>query len=128
VAREYASIRVDGLQQVVRARLAIGLDVDDLKDAFSDIAREGAQLASRAAPRLTGTLAADIRGNRARSKAVVAAGRVSVPYAGPINYGWAKRGIAPAGFMQAADREWQPYALRRLVHDINSKIAEKGLR
>jgi hypothetical protein len=128
MAREYASIRVDGLAQVVRALLAIGLDVDDLKDAFSAIAREGAQIASREAPRLTGALAADIRGNRARSKAVVAAGRVSVPYAGPINYGWAKRGISPSGFMQAADREWQPYALQRLAHEINSKIAEKGLR
>lgn len=128
MTRETVSIRVDGLNQMVRALLAVGLDVDDLKDAFSAIAREGAEAAARHAPRLTGALAGDIRGNRARSKAVITAGRVSLPYAGPINYGWAKRGIAPSGFMQAADREIQPYALRRLAAEINSKIAQKGLR
>lgn len=125
---ESISIRVDGLTAVVRALLAVGLDVDDLKDAFSAIAREGASVASRAAPRLTGALAGDVRGNRARSKAVVTAGRVRVPYAGPINYGWAARNISASGFMQKADKEWQPYALQRLAHEINLKIAQKGLK
>lgn len=113
---------------MVLALQRMGLDVDDLKDAFSDIAATGAAIASRNAPRLTGALAADIRGNRAKSKAVVTAGRVSVPYAGPINYGWAAHGITGAYFMQQADAELQPYALRMLEQNINRKIAEKGLR
>src|SRR5688500_18024830 len=101
----HVTIRVDGLNAVVRSLLAMGLEVEDLKDAFSEIARFGAVVASRHAPRRTGRLASDIRGNRARSKAVVTAGRVSVPYAGPINYGWAAHGIEPSGFMQKADQE-----------------------
>lgn len=123
----HVTIRVDGLNEVVRALLAIGLEVEDLKDAFSDIARFGAVVASRHAPRRTGRLAGDIRGNRARSKAVITAGRVSVPYAGPINYGWAAHGIAPSLFMQKADQELEPYGLRVLVEDINSKIRQRGL-
>lgn len=121
-------VRVDGVPAVVAALAAIGIEVDDLKDAFAEIARQGAVVAARHAPVLTGRLAGDIRGNRSRSRATITAGRVSVPYAGPINYGWAARGIAPAGFMQKADQELQPYALRRLEDDINAAIRRRGIR
>lgn len=127
MARPYVSFRIDGLAAVVRALLELGIDVEDLKDAFSDIARMGANVASRLAPRRSGRLAADIRGNRARAKAVITSGRVSVPYAGPINYGWAAHNIEPSGYMQRADSELQPYALRALEANINSKIRQKGL-
>lgn len=119
--------RVDGLNQVVNALLGVGLEVDDLKGAFSAIADRGARVAAALAPRRTGTLASDIRGNRARSKAVVTAGRVSVPYAGPINYGWARHGIEPSGFMQRTDQVMQPFALRQLENEINTAIKRRGL-
>lgn len=128
MARVSTGFRVQGLNTLVRDLLAIGVEVEDLKDAFSAIAREGAVVAARHAPRLTGRLAGDIRGNRAKNKAVVTAGRVSVPYAGPINYGWPARHISAAGFMQAADREWQPYAVARLEHEINVSIIRRGLK
>lgn len=128
MARVYGGIRVDGLARVTRALVEFGLEVDDLKDAFSSIADEGARLAGRLAPQRTGALAGDVRGNRARSSAHVAAGRASVPYAGPINYGWRAHHIAPAGFMQKADQQWQPYALRRLEQEINKQIVRRGLR
>jgi hypothetical protein len=119
--------RVDGLNQVVNALLGVGLEVDDLKGAFSAIADRGARVAAALAPRRTGTLAGDIRGNRARSKAVVTAGRMSVPYAGPINYGWARHGIEPNGFMQRTDQVMQPFALRQLENEINTAIKRRGL-
>jgi hypothetical protein len=118
---------VSGLNQVVRDLQAIGVEVEDLKDAFSEIAREGAQVVARHAPRLSGALAGDVRGNRAKSKAVVTAGRSSLPYAAPINYGWARHSIEPSGFMQKGDKEMQPYALRRLEADINEGIRRRGL-
>lgn len=122
-----AGFKVQGLNGVVRALQQMGLEVEDLKDAFAKIAQQGAEKAADAAPKKSGRLAADIRGNRAKSKAVVTAGRVSVPYAGPINYGWPSRNIAPAGFMQTADEQMQPIALRLLEDDINTKLREKGL-
>lgn len=118
---------VDGLNQVVRGLLAMGLEVDDLKDAFAKIADEGAEKAAGYAPKLTGTLAGDIRGNRAKSKAVVTAGRASVPYAGVINYGWPAHNISPAGFLQKADEAMQPVALRRLEDAIDTAIKQRGL-
>lgn len=119
--------QVQGLTSVVRALKELGLEVDDLKDAFSTIADEGAQVAASAAPTKSGRLRGDIRGNRAQSKAVVTAGRSSIPYAGPINYGWPKRGIAPSGFMQKADQIMQPRAIARLEEEINRQIKKKGL-
>src|SRR4051812_26718726 len=104
-------VRITGLSAVVRTLLELGLEVDDLKDAFADIAAAGARQVALYAPKLDGTLAGDVRGNRARSKSVVTAGRVSVPYAGPINYGWAAHNISPSGFMQKADKGWGDYAL-----------------
>ena len=121
--------RVEGLSQVVRDLQKIGVEVDDLKDAFAKIADEAARTASSFAPKgPTGRLSASIRGNRAKSKAVVTAGRSSVPYAGPINYGWPSRNIAPALFMQRADEAMQTRAISVLEDEINQKIRERGLR
>lgn len=119
--------RVEGLGQVVAGLQALGLDVDDLKGAFSEIAAEGAEVASAAAPRRGGRLAGDVRGNRAKSKAVVTAGRASVPYAGPINYGWPTRHIGASGFMQAADDAMRPRAVQLLEDEINKAIRTRGL-
>ncbi len=120
-------VRIEGLNKVVRDLQALGLDVEDLKEAFSSISAEGARLASSFAPKLTGALAASVRGNRAKSKAVVFAGRARVPHAGPINYGWRKRNITPSSFMERADEAMRPKALRALDDAITKKIREKGL-
>src|SRR4051812_42073766 len=117
-----AGFRVTGHAEVARALRSLGVEVDDLKAAFAALAAEGAQVAARHAPRRTGRLAGSIRGTRARSAAVVTA---SVPYAGAINYGWPRRGIAAAGFMQAADSA--PRAVAALEAEINRAIARKGL-
>lgn len=121
-------VRVEGLTRAVRALHALGLEVEDLKEAFSSIAAEGAQRASGHAPRRSGRLAGDVRGNRAKSKAVITAGRASIRYAGPIHFGWPKRNIKPQPFLHKADQEMQPKALAELEKAINNKIREKGLK
>lgn len=120
--------RVTGLSKVVRDLKAMGAEVDDLKDAFSTIAAEGADKASGFAPKRSGRLAASIRGNRAQSKAVVTAGRAAVPYAGPINYGWPARGIKASLFMQKASDAMEPRALQMLEAEINRSIRKRELQ
>lgn len=119
--------QVEGLSRVVRDLKAIGVEVDDLKDAFAKIAAEGARKAAAAAPRRSGRLAGSLRGNRAQSKAVVTAGTAAVPYAGPVNYGWPSRGIDATGFMQKADEEMRPRSVELLEQEINEVIRRKGL-
>lgn len=135
--------KVEGLSALVRDLQAVGVEVDDLKDAFSDIARDASVLAAHFAPHVSGQLAASVRGNRAKSKAVVTAGRASVPYAGPVNYGWGtlatnyihgryaggiKGAAAGSFFMQRASDVMEPVAVRRLEAEINETIRRKGLQ
>lgn len=120
--------QVEGLNRLVRDLQSLGVEVDDLKAAFSKIAAEGAERASQYAPKRTGKLASDVRGNRAKSKAVVTSGRAAIKYAGPINYGWPKRGIEPALYLQKADESMQPIALQMLEDEINKQIRSRGLQ
>lgn len=122
------SVQVEGLNKTVRALASVGADVNDLKDVFAGIADKGAQYASSFAPRRTGKLRGTIRGNRAKNKAVVTAGKARVAYAGAINYGWPKRSIAPALFMQRADAALAPVALKMLEDGIDTAITKAGLQ
>jgi hypothetical protein len=117
---------VEGLREAVRDLERLGVEVDDLKAAFAAIAAEGARIAARLAPSRSGKLAGSIRGNRAKGKAVVTAGRATVPYAAPINYGWRRRSIRPALFMQRADTELEPRAIGLLEDNLNSIIHDRG--
>lgn len=106
------SVRVEGLAQLRRDLRTFAGDVDDLKDANAAAARIVAAAAEARAPRRSGRLAASVRGNRAAGKATVSAGRASVPYAGPIHWGWAARGIEANPFVadaaQASEPTWLP--------------------
>jgi hypothetical protein len=122
-------VQVEGLSRKVRDLQRLGLEVDDLKDAFSSIASEGAERVESYTPvGETGNLASTVRGNRAKSKAVVRAGNAATPYAGPINYGWPSRGIEAAEYMQKGDQEMQPIAVQRLEQEIEHQIRRRGLQ
>lgn len=118
---------VEGLREVVKALRDIGVEVDDLKEAFGPISKEGSRIAAGFVQSRSGRLAGTLRGNRAKNKAVITAGRSSVSYAGPQNYGWKRRNIPAQGFMQKADEQMQPVAIRRLESAINDVIRRKGL-
>lgn len=122
-----AGVEVEGLSRVLRDLKALGLEVDDLKDAFQKISTEAAEAVARHVPRKTGKAAGAVRGNRAQSKAVVRAGSAAVPYLGPLNYGWPSRNIAPAAFMQKGEEEYAPKAVQRLEEEIAATIRQRGL-
>ena len=123
-----AGFKVTGLREVVRDLQRIGLDVDDLKGAFSRIAAEGARVASGFVRSRSGALAGSVRGNRAKSKAVVAAGSArAVPYSGVQNYGWPARHIPAQGFMQRADDVMRTRAIGMLEDEVNTVIRRRGL-
>ncbi|WBQ02942.1 hypothetical protein [Kribbella sp. CA-293567] len=122
-----SGVRVEGLNKVIRSLVALGVDVEDLKDGFAEIAAKGAEIAAGLAPRRKGALAGTIRGNRAKNKAVVTAGRAKVKYAGAINYGWPRRNIRADRFMQRADEQLQPQAVEMLETALTMAINREGL-
>lgn len=116
------SVQIEGLNQKVKALLEMGVELDDLKDVFAKIAEEGANQASSFAPVKSGNLEQTIRGNRAKNKAVVTAGKARTPYAGAINYGWPKRNIKGALFLQKADEVMSGKAEQMLIEGIDDLI------
>jgi hypothetical protein len=120
-------VRVEGLRELVRDLEKVGVEVADLKGAFADIAAKGATLAASLAPHRSGALAASVRGNRAKAKAVVAAGSARVKYAGAINYGWRARNIEASGFMQRADLGMRETAVTDLDRAVTRLLAQRGM-
>jgi hypothetical protein len=119
--------KVEGLNKTITALQRFGVEAQDLKDVMAAIAAEGARLASGYAPSRKGNLRRTVRGNKAKAKAIVIAGRARVSYAGPVNYGWHARGIRPALFMQKADAALAPRAVEMLETGLDRLIRETGL-
>lgn len=120
-------VRVEGLKETVRNLQALGVEVTDLKAAFGAIAERAAGLAASFAPHRTGKLAASIKGSNAKNYATVRAGGARVPWAGPINFGWPKRGLKANRFMQRADDAIRPDIESDLVSALDKLIADRGL-
>jgi hypothetical protein len=121
-------VRVSGLNELVRGLQRAGVEVEDLKGVFSDIASESAGYVRAYVPRRSGKLAGTVRGNRAKSKAVVTVGRARVRYAGPINYGWPARNIRPADFIKKADYAIASRAVAMLDEGIDQLLRQVGLK
>lgn len=120
-------VKVNGLKELVRDLEKAGVQVADLKATFGGIASEARSLAAGFAPRRSGKLAASIRSSTAKNYATVSAGGTRAPYAAPINYGWPRRNIKGAGFMQKADAAIRPRVLRDLVLAVDRMLREKDL-
>jgi hypothetical protein len=121
-----ATLLVAGLPKLRRAMRKLGADVEDLKTANALVADLVAAAAAVRAPRRSGALAASVRGNRAVSRATVAAGGARVPYAGPIHWGWPARHITGQPFIsdaaQATEQTWLPIYAR----DVQAAVDKVG--
>lgn len=120
-------IAVEGLRETVRALEKAGVEVEDLKDVMAPIAKKAADVMETFVPVRSGALRASVRPNRAKGKAVVTVGRARVKYAGPINYGWPKRGIKPADFTGKTDRVMDDTAARMLEAGLDDLLERNGL-
>lgn len=118
-------LRITGLEAVERDLAQIGVKLSDLD--FTRIANEGMRLAASFAPKRSGKLAASIKASKSKSRATIRAGGTRVPYAAAINYGWRKRNIEPAGFMQRADEVLRQRVPAELEAQMRRIIAGQGL-
>lgn len=118
-------IRVDGVEELERKLALAGMRLNDLD--FQAISAEATRLAQSFVPKRTGRLAASIRGNKSKNRAVVKAGGARLPYAAPINYGWPAHNIEPSEFMQKADREMRRTAPTMVERLVDAALKARGL-
>ena len=74
------------------------VDVDELKDVTIAAGALAAAAIRPLVPVRTGRLAASLRPNKAARRSTITVGRASLPYAGPVHWGWAAHGIEPNEF------------------------------
>jgi hypothetical protein len=86
------TIKVEGARELRRALRKGGGDVQDMRQVHREIARDLAATSRPLVPHgATGKLAASLKGEGTQTKARIVAGSASVPYAGPIHFGWPSR-------------------------------------
>ena len=119
-----------------RAKLQqMGIDLQDFKTINKLIAENVAQEARSRAPRVSGTLAGDVRGGGTKTRAYVSVGRKRIRYAGPIHFGWPARNIQAQPFLyeaidSRADDVREVYAKRvdELAMRTRTNASIKGIR
>jgi uncharacterized protein YcsI (UPF0317 family) len=107
-APEHQTVRVEGLDRLIRTLKKAGRDISDLTEAHARAGRTVAAAAIGRVPRRTGKLAATIRPAKQARRARVMAGRAAVPYAGPIHWGWPARHISSQPFVSEAATATEP--------------------
>lgn len=105
MAKDFVGVKVVGLSALQKDIKRFDPELQkelkkEAKEALSGIVKP---VAERLAPKVSGTLAGNIRVLSAATRASLAVGsKARVPYAGPIHWGWKRRGIAPNPFLQTA--------------------------
>lgn len=103
-------VEVIGAKELRKTMKAAGDNLADLKDVNQAVGNMVVNVARGMAPSRTGALAGSIRAARAAGGVTVRAGSGSIPYAGPIHWGWPARGIAANPFVMNAamttETEW----------------------
>lgn len=102
------ALQIEGGRKLRRAFREVGDDMSDLKELHKRLADDVADSAKRKVPVRSGRLQRSIRGSGTKTAARVRAGNnrksgpSSVPYSGPIHFGWGARNIKPQPFMYEA--------------------------
>lgn len=121
------TIKVDGLRQTIRAFERLGVEVADLKRAFTRIGENVVQEARSIAPKQSGRLANSIRASRTKNKSIVRAG-AGLQYAGVIHYGYPARNIEPQPFLTDAVARKQAESVRLLEIELADLIRKVDLK
>ncbi|WP_165217242.1 HK97 gp10 family phage protein [Schaalia sp. ZJ1691] len=106
--RKGAVVQIEGARELRRQLKAAGDDLKDLSAAHRKAADIAARAARTAAPVKTGRLAGSIRASGTKTAGIIRAGRKAIPYANPIEFGWAARGIKAHPFLTVSAKRTEP--------------------
>ena len=100
-------IEIEGIRDLARTLRKAGQEGarDMLLAANKEAAKTVEQTARPLVPQRTGKLVSSLKSSGTARGGVVQVGRMAVPYAGPIHFGWLRRHIRPNPFLfEAMDR------------------------
>ena len=121
------TITVDGARDLRKALRSVDGGTADLKEAHAAAAEIVERRAVDLVPRMSGLLSGSIRSSGQAAGGVVRSGRASVPYAGPIHFGWASRNIEPNPFLYDALDDRRDEVLDTYGSQVTGLIERHGL-
>lgn len=122
-------IKVEGAKQLRASLKKAGHDLTQMKQAHAAAAEIAAAAArSRAPMGPTGRLVRSIRSSGTNTAGIVRSGYKSVPYAGPIHWGWPGHNIQGNAFMSdgatSSESRWLPVyeaAVENAIQQVRGK-------
>ena len=121
-------IKVEGARELRKALKNVEDGTADLKSVHADAAHVVELRATQIVPRKTGRLAESIRSTGQARQGVVRAGKASVPYAGPIHFGWPAHNIAPQPFLYDALDQRATEVIDLYQQRVDKLIKDNGLK
>lgn len=121
-----SSVKISGLNETVRSLKKYGVEVQDLKAAFSRIGNVVVAEAKTIVPTLSGRLSATIRASKTQNKSEIRAGSAGVPYAGVQHYG-GYNGITGTFYLTKAIENKQGEVIDMMENELNSLARRLGL-
>lgn len=121
-------VEVEGARQLRATLKRAGDDLGDLAATHAEIGRLVASVGRTGAPKRTGRLAGSVRASGTKTTATVRAGGASIPYAGPIHYGWAAHNISPNPFLTSAAHNTESIWTRIYLNAVDRILSKvKGI-
>lgn len=121
--RQVVSLEVQGLRALTRDLKQLGEDLADLKAA--GLAAGNIIVRAARPPVRSGKLAASGRASKLAAGVRVLWGRVSVPYAGPIHWGWPARNIGAQPFAVEAAHRTEPEWLTVYAEGVDAAVERR---
>lgn len=120
-----ATVQVVGLQQAVRNLEKLGVEAQDLKDAFQRIGTSATAAVHGAAPVRSGKLQSTVKQSKRKNSVYISAGSKKAYYAPYVEFGTS---LQPAQhFMMDTMRKEAPAAQKMLEDEMNRLVASLGL-
>lgn len=108
---EVGALRIDGGARLRRTLKSAGVDLADLRDLnrqVGNVIRPTATSNAPVGPDAGGHISSTIRVTATNRTAFIRVGNKRFPYAGPLHWGWFKRGIKPNPWLSQAAQSTEP--------------------
>lgn len=119
------TVKVEGLRQSIRSLERLGVEAQDLKDAFHKAGNIVVTEARALAPKRTGKLAGTIKASKTKNKSIIRTG--NLVYAPIQHYGWPAHGIEPKPYMTDAVAHKQDEVVRLIDVELQQLVNKLNL-
>lgn len=120
------AIEVQGRRELERALRAAGERSGQLKEVHQRLGIPLAMAGRGEAPMRSGALGGTVRAAATQRALSLRAGSRTIPYAGPIHYGWPRRGISPDPFLIRARDAMRDQLLEGYRRHLDELVAKVG--